>query len=327
MPGTQMQTWERLFSEKDWNALEDHWRELYAEGAQDEGTLGTLRAILARLEAEVPRVDLENGTEMLLDRVSVEDMSEDWKGAAQILVLGELKAAVEGDPPIASIEWQGLRALVVKTLENLVRSSEVTEGNEGLSRRAHAERALQHLKAIDLELDWALGEAAEVGNVEPGVDTVADDQGAASDREWLRENVLSMVRLAFLAGSEARSAIGKERESHTLIGAKMVRSAAMGRQQHARKRKKTSRPYSRKWTALLLRALVRRRLQKRSSRRRMTWNSKSSRNLSSNATTGTRKSALSENRPGTCWACPVPVVARCSLSKAVERKCHIFSST
>lgn len=194
--------WRDLYQLRDWIAIENWWRNT-DETAQ-------AKELLEWLQRDVPRVTRQNGFEEKLDSKRPDEAPEEWKGAAKILYMGELEALVEGEPERASEEWQRERDKVVGQLEKFTALEEVTDGDPELSRRSHADKALDFLKQIELGFEWMSHE------VDP------------DEREWLLEVIAHTAHNAFSAGVHAFAAAGKEIEVHALRGQKIARSASAG---------------------------------------------------------------------------------------------------
>lgn len=169
--------------------------------------MATLREWLRR---DVPRIARCNGVEETEEYVLPSEAPEEWRGAAEILYLGELDAILDKEPPSALQEWQSARAIVETELGRFMEADEVTEGEPTLSRCGHAEQAIETLADIDRLGSWMRGEL----NPE--------------DRSWLDELVAEVAHLAFSAGSHARSALGKDYERWALRGIKIREYASQG---------------------------------------------------------------------------------------------------
>ncbi len=194
--------WRDLYQRRDWIAIENWWR------SSDD--TAQLRELLEWLKRDVPEVIRQNGIEEKPDYARPDEAPEEWKGAAKILYLGELEALVEGEPELASAEWQRERDKVVGQLEKFTALEEVTDGDPELSRRSHADKALNFLKQIELDYEWMSHE------VDP------------DEREWLLEVIAHAAHNAFSAGVHAFAAAGKEIEVHALRGQKIAKGASAG---------------------------------------------------------------------------------------------------
>jgi hypothetical protein len=202
-----MTDWQERYAKRDWAWLDDWWRRFDdREGAA---------LLLERLRADVPRLDRRNGMEMQNDYVTPREAEEKWKGAAEILYLGELEAWVEGEPISVPDQWEHERARIEALLREFAGAREVTKGDPSLSRRTHAHEALESLASIDF-CTSAMSKEID-----------ADGQHPA-DREWLISFSREIAFLAFNAGSHARAAIGKKAEAHAVRGEKVHSAARSG---------------------------------------------------------------------------------------------------
>lgn len=189
-----MSDWRTAFRNRDWIAVENMWQWL---------ELSEQRALLAALQEQVPKIIIENGTERYRRHVTVREASEEWKGAAKILQDGELEAWIEGNPPDAVSVWRDIRIEIEKDLRTLSTAPEVTRGAPELSRRRHAEEALEYLQNIDVSQSW--------------MDQELDNE---DDREWLNTVIAAAASDAFLAGRHAQIAVNKHIETAAVRGEK-----------------------------------------------------------------------------------------------------------
>ncbi|WP_149140709.1 hypothetical protein [Gemmobacter caeruleus] len=93
-----MTNWQNLYAQRDWDVLDEWWRH-YADRTD-------ARKLLERLQADVPRCTRQNGMETKQEFVRPDEAPEQWKGAAEILYLGELEALVEGEPRPEPEMWR-----------------------------------------------------------------------------------------------------------------------------------------------------------------------------------------------------------------------------
>lgn len=185
----------------DWSELNNWWK------FQNDGQPGYregLSALLDVLRTLVPTVTMRNGIEQRQRHLSSDDKDgEQWsghaslKGAVKILEWGELEAIVEGDPLPSSIVWPEHRSIIEGHLDHFMFQDEVTEGDDELSRRAHADEAKQLLKSIDFASTHA-----------------ANQMDSDDERLWLNDVISEIAYLAFEAGQHTRAAWGKEFEKH-----------------------------------------------------------------------------------------------------------------
>ena len=197
-----MTDWQSLYARRDWDALDDWWR---YESHGDEA-----RKLFERLQADVPRCKRENGMEAIQDFMRPDEAPEQWKGAAEILYLGELEAMVEGEPKPEPEIWRERRRKIEATLQSASEADEVTEGDPSLSRAAHAKEALDALESVD----WCCSAMIQ--------------QVAAKDRKWLQAFAEEITALAFHAGVETRAALGKAVEADAVRGKKVITAASQG---------------------------------------------------------------------------------------------------
>jgi hypothetical protein len=202
-----MTGWRRAYDRRNWDEVENWWQ------ACDD--LHDLQALLEQLRRDVPQLRLENGMEKDARHVFPEEAPEEWRGGAEILFLGELEAKAFGDPVDEATQWQELSAKTVATMQEFLHAQEVTQGHRALSRSAHAEAALEFLKAIDRE------SSAMCAEFDP-------DGKSPEDRAWLLAVIAQAALAAFMVGVHARAAVGKEIEQHAVRGQKNLRSAHAG---------------------------------------------------------------------------------------------------
>jgi hypothetical protein len=141
----------------------------------------------------VGKIPISHGLETA-DRYKAPNEFDDvhLRDASWALRLGELEAAVEGDPPLASDAWRTLSAQAYVELDNFKASHNVIEGDQGLSEKAHAQAAASHLKNIAF------------------VTALAHEQTADTDNQHtLTEIIAEVAHSAFLAGQRRRAALGK----------------------------------------------------------------------------------------------------------------------
>lgn len=201
-----MTDWRILFAEKDWAGIEDIWPHL-----SREEQAGLLQA----LQDHVPKIIVTEGMERLERHVLPKEAEDEWKGAAQILTLGELEAAVEGEPPMAIETWAEISGVAREFLSEAAgEPGQQKPGTAGeLSREEHSRKALELLDAIDTSSSWMLG---EIDNAE--------------DAAWLSEVIAEIAAHAFVAGRHMQEAWGKPFEVHALRGLKTINAAAEGAQ-------------------------------------------------------------------------------------------------
>lgn len=197
-------------------------------------------AFLDRLHSDVPKVTRVNGMEETMVYARPEEVSDDWRGAARILLVGELAATVECGPEPAPEAWRREHQKLVQTLRGLVTADEVTTGDSSLSRSSHAAKALELFESID----WCTRAMA---------DEIDPDGTNNQDRDWLIAFAGEIVSLAFHAGAHARAADGKQIESYALPGKKVVEAGREGQRLRDLKRKSEFEAISRRIDELIVR--------------------------------------------------------------------------
>jgi hypothetical protein len=138
--------------------------------------------------------------------------------------LGELDATVDGEPEPVPEVWRRSRNEIEQKLKLLMSSDEVTEGDPILSRKAHAQAAIECLQ----DADWST--AAMADEIDP-------EDSKSEDRKWLIEVAAGLVCVGFYAGMHARAALGKEIEMHAVRGEKTLKAASEGGRQRRGKLK------------------------------------------------------------------------------------------
>jgi hypothetical protein len=167
--------WRRLVVERRWDEI--NWLQLPFHEQKD--FLKALRAVL-------PKKSVENGMEISQRFVTPAEATVELRGAAVLLALGELEAAVEGDPLPAADRWEAMRDDVAGVLGELAAVPELTEGDQELSRQRHAREALSYLQRIDFSY------------------AVAKRQIPGEDQEWLYAWLLRSQKLCFLQAGTLR---------------------------------------------------------------------------------------------------------------------------
>jgi len=206
--------WEDLVAQDSWDDVEIWWRDNYFS---EDRNPTALRALLVTLEHIVPKVTVENGTERMERHIRTADSPHRWngyenfRGAAEILELGELAAAVEGDPPKARDAWNEHRAMIEQHMASYLEADEPTAGEEAFSRRTHAKNAIEDLTAIDVLEKW-----------------MSSQLGDTLDREWLSEIIAEVTGLAFGAGRHTQAAWAKEFEPFVPTGRKVKEAQREG---------------------------------------------------------------------------------------------------
>lgn len=202
-----MANWRTAYESHQWDEVENWWRSC--------DDVEQLRALFRQLQRDVPRVKIVNGTEEMEEFVHPSDAPEGWRGAAQILFLGELEAKIEGDPAPELEEWQHLADQAASMMREYLGAKEPTTGHRSLSRAAHAEAVLCHLESIDRDTKIMCAELDPDG-AQPG------------DRAWLKAVIAQAALAAFNAGAHARAAVGKAIEQHAVRGKNTLASAQKG---------------------------------------------------------------------------------------------------
>ncbi len=195
--------WPGLVRAQNWNALSG--RRLFYLQAEQAALLDALKQI-------VPMTNDVNGTETQTRHMTPTELGRDPRaGAAKILLLGELEAAVRGAPEDAGQVWQTLRDEVQALMEGLAGAAEATKGAARLSRRQHARALLDLLDDIDRSQQAMLRQL--------------DDAG---DRHWMAEALAETAALALRAGALAQAAHGKAIEADAVRGARVIAAARKG---------------------------------------------------------------------------------------------------
>lgn len=225
--------WETLVKEHRWDDVVNWWMRWYFHSPDEAAPLQGLFDALCAL---VPTICEENGMERRERHLTPTDDPKHWrgqehlKGAAAILDLGELQAAIEGEPPIASEEWRDARERTEAFLQECLDGEEFTQGAEDISRKAHAR------KARDLFL-----------NIDNTTAFYISQMDSEEDRDWLMEALADIAHDAFEAGLRTQAAGGKEVEKLAVAREKQIRgfannsarnrerkAAAMAWREHAR---------------------------------------------------------------------------------------------
>jgi len=208
-PGTQW-GWEDFFIRNDWDAVDEWWRNWFLENPDDGQALGDL---LAALRKKVPVIRVENGIERYDRHIRCDDEPSEWrrereplKGAAKILEVGELEAAVEGIPESSLRKWQAQEALVRERLQPFLEAPEVTKGAEELSRWAHTLAAFERLASIGSTSRW-----------------MTNQMGSDHDAAWIREVIAEIALLAFDSGRHTQAAWGKDFEKLSVAREEQIR--------------------------------------------------------------------------------------------------------
>ncbi|WP_374308222.1 hypothetical protein [Methylocella sp.] len=215
--GASAGDWRALFTSRRWEALEGLWRHL---------PVGDQRDLLDALRRDVPKVVVEDGVERVerhaLPR-ELGDGEKEWQGAAKIVALGELEAAVEGDPPPANARWDDLRAEADALLHARIDAETPFAARprrrklKELSEEWHAEKAVGALERFNLLVAWA------------GREMDSDD-----DRDWLAETIAAVAVEVFTAGRHMQAALGKPVEFDAVRGRKSLAAASEGGKARAR---------------------------------------------------------------------------------------------
>lgn len=216
--------WEPLVQDCKWDEVENWWEDQHLKHPDDPTPI---RALLSELRRIVPSISVAHGMETIERHIQCQDGNEYWagrekyKGAAKILELGELEAAVEGLPEEATQVWSEHRAKIEQRLAELAGEPEKTDGAPELSQTTHAKKASELLSHIDATTEWLCSELE-----------------SKFDREWLREALAEIAFAAFHAGRHTQEAWGKEFEHHASARLRSIRAFANrneGRTEHNRK--------------------------------------------------------------------------------------------
>ncbi len=207
-----MSTWRDRYDRREFKLID--WERLEPEEQ---------RELLEMLRRDVPKVYDENGMErverhMRSDDAAATTIHKVWRDAAEILEMGELEAAVEGDPPSDLTVWTQIRASAESLLQEMLISPELTKGSEALSRRQHAADALEYFRNLDFEWSF-LRHEMEV-----------------EERDWFDEAASSIASKAFMAGRHLQAVSHKEIEHHAVRGVKVRNGAKAGAERTRRLR-------------------------------------------------------------------------------------------
>lgn len=195
-----MTDWQELVAAKNWTEVQDLWLHLDRADAAD---------LLEALRSIVPMVTIENGMERSERRALPKEVRPKvLLGAATILMLGELEAYVEGDPPLPTAVWRDLKAAAETFLHESSAKAEATQGDVELSRRHHCDEAIERLRSLGLTEHAMLG----------GVD-------GPDEQIWLREVIAEVAIDSYLAGRHVQAAWGKGFEQHAVRGEKVLHGA------------------------------------------------------------------------------------------------------
>jgi hypothetical protein len=200
--------WYADYEARNWDSVENWWRR--------SDDVAQLSALLTRLKHDVPKRTLHNGVDKYEEPFPSKDAPEEWRRAAAILELGELEAKVIGEPLSDPEIWAAQYESLTAELTALVDLPEVTEGDPVLSRRAHAERALEALRLVNKTIEF------RIGLYEP------DEQDA------LREFAADVAINALRAGYFSYAAESKSIQAHAVRGKKTVAGASVGGRERAR---------------------------------------------------------------------------------------------
>jgi hypothetical protein len=152
--------------------------------------------LLAMLKKAIPMIKVQNGKEWTTrHKLPKEVEGADLKHAALTLVLGELQAMVDGDPSSPFEEWTDAEAQARRYLQKALDEPEPTTGDEELSRKTHARKALESLDEIAFWKNLKVKQAAD-----------------AEEAAWIEEAIGAVAHFALSAGLHAQTAAGKSFE-------------------------------------------------------------------------------------------------------------------
>ena len=203
-----MTDWRRHYDARDWQALENWWR--HSDDFEE------LNALFSQLSRDVPKRVLRNGLDEHEEFLDAKNAPVEWMGAAAILEFGELEAKIHRYPASDPEIWEDQEAGLTAELRALVASEEVTEGDDVLSRRAHAERALESLEQVKKTVKFRLG------------------LYSPDEQEALREFAADVAINALRAGYFSHAAESKSIQAHAVRGKTTLASAAAGGRSRAR---------------------------------------------------------------------------------------------
>lgn len=201
-----MSEWKPLFDQRQWDEIDDLWLALSQAEQRD---------LFAALLEGVLKTTVIDGLEKMERHVLPKEAPPEWKGAARILALGELEAAIEEDPPIASASWSSRRTEAENYLRETVADCEkkpkADHAPGELSQEQHCRDSLELLAAIDRATKLMCAE-----------------MDSDADREWLGEVIAEIAEYAFVAGRHMQEAWAKPFEGHAVRGIKTLKSAVEG---------------------------------------------------------------------------------------------------
>ncbi len=154
------------------------------------------RRLLDDIKELVPDVRIENGLEYSTRPAQPGDKilegRPDLEWAAKELLLGDLEAWVEDDANTVSDAWAEQRRSAVEHLQQALSSEDPTKGSPELSLHAHAQKAMDGLKDIDVMAGFYKGECE-----------------GDREKDWVQDIVDNMAYVAFMAGRHTQAAWSK----------------------------------------------------------------------------------------------------------------------
>lgn len=175
----------------DWreHAAKEEWLKIFHPDLSDRDCSD----LLAMLRKAVPMIKVQNSKEWTTrHKLPNEVEGADLKHAAQTLDEGELESMVDGDPPSPLEEWTDAEAQARRYLQKALDEPEPTTGDEELSRKTHARKALEALNEIASKMKTTVKQAA-------------NPEEAAS----IEEAMALVAHFALSAGLHAQTAAGK----------------------------------------------------------------------------------------------------------------------
>lgn len=216
--GEEKLDWETAYDQRDWEAL-DKW----ARNCEDKTEP---RKFLALLKAEVPKRKVENGFERYEEPIPPKEQTAEWSGGAEILLLGELEACLDGEPISELEEWPLIVAQVSARMRGFLEAKEPTKGHASLTRRAHAQEVLDYFEQIEREAIFSCGELEPFP--EPDCADIAELERVKQEHDWLKAVIAQAAIAAFRAGVHTRAADGKHAEGFAVRGAQTLEAASLG---------------------------------------------------------------------------------------------------
>ena len=168
--------------------------------------------LLEALRDTVPQREVVDGIESQCVPLFPDEIAEPHlREAALILALGELEAAVQGEPPSEADEWTELRPLIDEALRKVLDAEDVLKTPPLNSQLDHARHARERLRALDFLENFYAGQ-------------MPDPEDAA----WIREVIREVSFNAFHLGRRFQVVTFKPFEPDAVSGAKSRKGSSIG---------------------------------------------------------------------------------------------------